>query len=63
MFEKCGCCKGVGQIYMSRPTTGPSGIESCSNCNGSGIVFILGAFNIGFKRSDELPKVIYKDKR
>ena len=60
MFEKCGCCLGTGQVYMYRPTTGPSQIEYCSNCDGTGMVWNFGTFSITFKRNDELPKVKYK---
>lgn len=63
MIEKCGCCNGVGQVFMLRPTAGPSQIEDCSNCGGSGVVLVLGdAFTITFKRRDELPLAILKPK-
>lgn len=60
MFTKCGCCNGVGQVYIHRPTTGPSGIEDCSNCGGSGLIWASGIFSINFKRNDELPKTIFR---
>lgn len=35
---------------MSRPTTGPDGLEDCFNCSGSGLLFNFGTFSIVFKK-------------
>lgn len=59
-MEKCGVCNGQGQVYISRPTCGPSGIEPCTNCQGTGHLLIAGSFTVAFKREDELPPVRFK---
>lgn len=60
MIVKCGCCNGVGKVFMHRPTTGPSQIEYCSNCNGNGFVITTADLFVSFKLSNELPLVRYK---
>ena len=60
MHEKCGCCNGVGKVFMVRPTAGPTQIEDCWNCNGTGLIFQVGTFFITFKRVDELPRVTWR---
>ena len=54
-IEKCGCCNGVGKVYIHRPTTGPDGIENCFNCHGNGYVITTANLFVRFKRNDELP--------
>lgn len=58
LIVKCGCCNGIGKIYVYRLTT--FGIEDCSNCGGFGEYLNAGLFVISFKKIDELPKVKYK---
>ena len=60
MFRTCGCCGGIGKVWVIKSTCDITHMEDCSNCNGSGIVFSTENLNISFKRNDELPKVKYK---
>jgi hypothetical protein len=59
-MTECGVCNGKGQVYISRPTCGPSGIELCINCQGTGHLLIAGSSTVAFKREDELPPVRFK---
>ncbi len=56
----CGCCNGVGKVFMVRPTTGPTQVEDCTNCGGNGVVINMDNFVISFKRYDEFPKTMMK---
>jgi hypothetical protein len=59
MFVECGVCKGQGQVLIVRPTTGPTQVETCTNCGGNGAVLKTGSLVVTFKRSDELPPVVW----
>ena len=56
-LEKCGCCNGIGQVFMHRPTTGPSQIENCFNCQGNGFIITTADLFVSFKCINELPAV------
>lgn len=63
LSQECGVCRGQGMVFMVRPTTGPTQLEACLNCGGSGQHLTIGALVISFKREDELPLTIFRRRR
>jgi hypothetical protein len=60
-MTECGVCKGQGRVLIVNPTAGPpQEIQTCTNCGGQGMVWVMGTFAITFKRSDELPPTVRK---